>query len=188
MHSYYLNHCFMYNLFVIRFFLSSPGTAIPVTGYNSFRLGSLISTLVVDSVSCSGDETNLFECQTGQLGQHSCHLYDTAGVFCPCKSLSCTPHIASIVSNHLLYPLVICLQLTPAAVRTELHAWSTRVGPMMDVWSCVWAENGCRSVWISLSPFLVGPIKMQKLSVVSWDTQMLKVHACINEAVKHLVY
>ena len=102
--------------------------------------------------------------------------------------------LETVIGSRVIFsdPITYCahlsffLQLTPAAARTELYAWPTREGPTVDVWSCVWVENGYQSVWILISPLLlVGLIKMQELFAGSWATQMLKVHACINEMVNY---
>ena len=52
---------------------------------HSARFGRGSGLILLDDISCQGDELTLLSCRARTLGFHNCHPSEDAGVFCPCK-------------------------------------------------------------------------------------------------------
>lgn len=58
---------------------------------NSGVYGAGNSTILLDEVSCSGNETNIFNCQHSALGSTDCRHSEDVGVICPGATSGKTP-------------------------------------------------------------------------------------------------
>ena len=55
-------------------------TAIEVVGEAAFGMGT--GPILLDEVTCSGEESQLFECGSNGIGEHDCSHTEDAGVRC----------------------------------------------------------------------------------------------------------
>lgn len=63
------------------------GVCVLYVGYpfagGGFRFGPGDGLIFLDDVNCQGDEPNLLQCRSRDVGIHNCNPTEDAGVYCP---------------------------------------------------------------------------------------------------------